>query len=1538
MRCTLRTVLLLALAAPGIGQMEEAPYFSLSSNRTFGTNGQPSVTMSAWNVDALEFRVYRVNDAVKFFEQLQDPHEFGGGVRRPPRKPTLLELLHRWKHDLRTGIRQALRGQFTEAPSAHFEKLFPRKAAPAERGTRYAEAPVLNPQQLVLTFVQPVRSHSRWDSETVDIGVKEKGLYLVEAVKGELRAYTILMVSDIVMITKTSTEGALAFVTKRASGQPVGGAEVDFIRPGSDAVRVTTDADGVARAKPAPASTDKGGLRIVARYGTDIAAVAPWGWNAREEWSGYIYTDRPVYRPGHTVHFKGILRVRAAVGYDVPAGKSVQVLIQDPDSKPVYQKALTTSANGTIQGEFELAAGAALGDYYIQVGGGDQQMMGNFAVQEYKKPEYEVRVTPAKAHVVQGEGVDAAIDARYYFGEPVAGAKVRYTIYRSRYWAWWYEPEEEALSDEGGADEGGDYESDGEQIGQAEGQLDQDGKLTIHLDTTVSEKRHDYRYRIEAAVTDEGKREISGTGWVIASYGSFLLNVQPDRYVYGPGDKANLKIEARDYAGNPVQTGVHVQLRKWSHGERAESAGAAADVTTGTDGTATAQLAIPQNSYWVHVDATARTPEGREVESEDSLWIAGGWWADWEGPGRQRIQIMPDKKSYRPGDTAKVLIATGAAGTPVLVTAEGSRLQSARVVRSKEAAVLFEVPIRAEDEPGFFISAAFMRGGELHQGLKRIKVPPEDHKLDLKISTDRPQYQPGQTATYRIQAVDSKGQPAARANLSLGVVDEAIYAIQRDTVPDILTFFFGTVADRVNTESSLGYYFSGSAGKRRMRLALMRAPSRLAQLKPERLVLPKVRKLFPDTAFWAADLTTDSAGVAVAKVAFPDSLTTWRATARGFARDRVGNATLKTIVRKNVILRLAVPRFFVQGDEVAISAIVHNYLENTKTARVSLDLTGLEVLEGKTKDIEVPSRGEVKVDWRVRAGAVRSATVKGQALTDEESDALELELPVNPPGVKLARAKGGSLLGEGVAEFKLAFPQEAEAGSRSLAIRLSPSIAGSLFGALEYLTSFPYGCVEQTMSSFLPNIIVKKTVKELGLDPHLDEAALEEKIRAGLDRLYSFQHEDGGWGWWQTDDSHPFMTAYVIVGLVEARSAGTAINDDAIKKGAAWLRQYVPRSRPAPDLEAYIAYALTLADDAEAATLRQSVWALAHERVAQFSPYGLALVGLALDHAKDGRADEIAQALEAVVKQDDQQAWWPASRDEMLDFNADVSVEATAYAIKFLSHQRAGSAALPKAALWLMNHRNEGYWWESTKQTAMVIYGLTDFLKASNELNPRLTATVSVNGKTVLTRTFNDATSLDAPELKLDESKLAAGENTIRVAATGAGRLYYSARAEYYSTSQKTEKTGTVSLNILRDYFRLAPAKVGERTVYDIVPLSGPVSSGETIAVRLTVTGTDWKYMLIEDPIPAGTEFIARDNLYEFRERPPWWEYWFTRREMHDDRMAIFQTFFRSGQREYFYLLKVVNPGLFTASPARVQPMYQPDFLSTTETRRLEVK
>jgi uncharacterized protein YfaS (alpha-2-macroglobulin family) len=285
---------------------------------------------------------------------------------------------------------------------------------------------------------------------------------------------------------------------------------------------------------------------------------------------------------------------------------------------------------------------------------------------------------------------------------------------------------------------------------------------------------------------------------------------------------------------------------------------------------------------------------------------------------------------------------------------------------------------------------------------------------------------------------------------------------------------------------------------------------------------------------------------------------------------------------------------------------------------------------------------------------------------------------------------------------------------------VSPSIAGSLFrraGVSHLVPVWLRGADHVELPARTSSS--PQAVRDLGLKSNLDQAALQEKIRAGLDRLYNFQHDDGGWGWWQTDESHPFMTAYVVAGLAQAQAAGVAVKAGVIPKGAAWLkRDFAQNPKLAADLRAYMQYALALAGQTDAAALGE-----VYGQRASLSPYGMAILGLALEQAqaKDERAAEIAAALERSAEQDQEQAWWTATRDQLLDFSEDATPEATAYAVKFLSHQRPDSPLLPKAALWLMNHRNEGYWWSSTKQTAMVIYGLADYLKATNELHSNLT-------------------------------------------------------------------------------------------------------------------------------------------------------------------------------------------------------------------------
>jgi uncharacterized protein YfaS (alpha-2-macroglobulin family) len=283
-----------------------------------------------------------------------------------------------------------------------------------------------------------------------------------------------------------------------------------------------------------------------------------------------------------------------------------------------------------------------------------------------------------------------------------------------------------------------------------------------------------------------------------------------------------------------------------------------------------------------------------------------------------------------------------------------------------------------------------------------------------------------------------------------------------------------------SVDTSLDYYFSGEAGVKSPMLAMREARYRpqLAQVKPGNEAKPRVRKAFPDTAFWAPNVHTDSTGHAHVTFTFPDSLTTWRTTVHAITADsKAGSAINRVLVRKNVIVRMGTPRFMVKGDEITLPVIVHNYLENSTTAKISLKVEGLDTIEGSEQSVVIASKGDATVLWRLRASQVGTATLTASAIAERDSDALETSFPANPAGVAETIAQSGVIAQkESEAAAKIVFPANTDLAAHSLRVEVSSSIAGSLIPALAYLTTYPYGCTEQTMSSYLPNVIVAETL------------------------------------------------------------------------------------------------------------------------------------------------------------------------------------------------------------------------------------------------------------------------------------------------------------------------------------------------------------------------------------------------------------------------------------------------------------------------------
>lgn len=1567
--------------------------FSLSTMRAYLPNESPRVYINYQGVESLDFRVYRVRDPFAFFRQLEDAHQMGvdeyadvGEISsRQERQVSILESVRGFKRTLYYRLKSYVRGQVARRSRASFNDRFLGGEQRALLEADFARIPLLNPDQLVRSWRQVLTPlPDEFDTRMVGIGAREPGVYLVEAVHEDLRAYTIALVSELSVITKTTPDGEMLISTvDRQTGEPRGNVSVEVVRRGGLRGRGETDREGLLQlqlaAEPRPIRTaegeeeaensfDSAEYLVIARLGEQVAVtdLSPWyfRWNRFEgdggesdEVTSYFYTDRPIYRPGQTVYFKGIVRQMTPEGYRMLPARTVTLVVNDARGTEMLRREIPFSPRGTFSGDLPLPEEAPLGDYRLAIQAGEAVLGSSyFQVAEYKKPDYRVTVTTARQFVPAGQQARFAVDAQYFIGEPVRGAEVEYYIYRSRYWHSW--PGAENEEDDGiGSSEEDDAEAENlygygnDLVAEGKGRLNERGRLEVPFQVPApkEDEQWDYTYRIEVQVTDASRRAIDGRASLVGTRGSTVVTASPDRYIYLKGEEARIAVRASDYEGRPRATPltlrfVEIRYEKVLVGEAGDryheyqprrTVLSTAQVQTNTAGEGSYLYRVPIVGY-IRIEALLKEG-GREISSLGGYLYSTdrqGEWEEMATRGEGELRLVPDKSRYQPGETARVMAILPHDRAHLLVTTERYQVMSVTRRFAEGRVLLLEVPIRAEHAPNVFLSVTYVRDGEMYETSKSLSVPARDKFLQVELIPDKRQYKPREPASYTILTRDLAGRPVPGVEVSLGLVDEAIYRLQPDQTGDIRRAFYGMRYSRVSTSFTSAYRFIGYSGQKRMKLAGGGRARQMANFKRDsQYAEPTIRKDFRDTAFWQSEVVTGPDGRATARLTLPDNLTTWRATARAVTTDlRVGSKIDRILARKDLILRLETPRFFTRGDVVTVSGIVSNYLPAEKMVRVELQVTGAELIGGAPQVVKVPSRGEQRIEWRVAAREVGQATFLATAKTDTESDGIELPVPVVPLGLKRTEAVAKALTGEQVEDsFRLDLPAEAGAAGRRLRLEVSPSVAGTLFGSLDYLTSYPYGCTEQTMSSFLGNIVVSQALREIRTASVRPDNDLPRKVSRGLVRLYDHQRQDGSWGWWKGSDADPFLTAYVMDGLRLAGEAGFAVDGERVRAGQQQIRRFLDTGKTAdkqaiePEILAYLTYAYAESKGEDAA---RYVTAL-ERRQATLQPYGRALLALSLLAVGERqRAGQVAVEIERTVKATDSEAHWETKGDPRLLYLSErADLEATALSVRALAKIAPRSPLLPRAARWLVASRRNGAYWNSTRDTAMVILGLTEYLRVSQELEADYTFDLLLNGEPVLTRRVTAAEAVSGQPVVIERvGEALAPTNQFQIRKRGRGTLYLTAALESYTSGDPIPAASRESLRLNREYFRLRVESGPDGAPrWNLEPLTGGVlRSGELIVSRLTLTGDRARYLLVEDPIPAGCEQVTSSAGIDWALAPGPWQEGFQHREFRDQRSVFFLDYF-SGKSVIQYAMRVQIPGEWKVAPARGERMYQPE-------------
>jgi len=781
----------------------------------------------------------------------------------------------------------------------------------------------------------------------------------------------------------------------------------------------------------------------------------------------------------------------------------------------------------------------------------------------------------------------------------------------------------------------------------------------------------------------------------------------------------------------------------------------------------------------------------------------------------------------------------------------------------------------------------------------------------------------GETGRFEVRALDWRGEPL-QAEFSIGVVDSAIYYIAEDATPDIRSFFHGSPRrDVVDTSSSFEFRFRGAGEEMMARMAAPDAATSVGEFGEggSGLVEPEVRGDFRDSALWLAHVRTGPDGTATVDVRWPDNLTTWRATVRAVTPDTVvGNAAGEAVTRKNLLLRLQAPRFLVQGDRVTLALNVHNYLDSAKRVLVSLEADGLELAGETERWLEIESGGRARLDVSAVAVEPGEARLLARALSDEESDAVELTLPVLVHGIAGFDAAAGSV--ERESDIELSLPERIRPGSARLRLSVRPTIAGAMLDSLPYLIDYPYGCTEQTMSRFLPATMVARALRELGLSrPELEER-LPGIIGASLERLYDFQHADGGWGWWRHDPSDPYMTAYVVYGLTEAGRIGIEVDAARLRQAVVFLRRSLRDLADRAELLNFVVFTLSFSESVPEQYINRI-----YDLLPRMRAYETALFAVALHNMGRGeRFAAVAEQLEARADVDSGHgiASWgrPGGRYWYQD-----NVEATALALMALMRAEHRGGLTAGAVRWLMSVRKGGRW-KSTRDTAFAIYALTEYLRRSGEFDPDMIVTVELNGRPLRTVHFTRANLFgDDGLLEIGPEELVPGPLRLRIAREGLGNLYFDATLSYFSLEERIRAAST-TISVSRTYSRLIRSFDDEgREVVDRLPLiyGEPLAGGEEIEVRLELaSANNYEYLVFEDFKPAGCEPVALRSGRSYGQIC-------SNMELRDEKVVFFIGYLPQGTSTVTYTLRAEAPGLFHALPTSGYAMYAPDLRALSD-------
>lgn len=1446
-----------------------------------------------------------------------------------------------------------------------------------------------------------------WSSRPLDLATFTKGkrrpvfvevrpLLLTPAAAGRTMPTMVrglYQLTDLGAIAISSSSRSVARVSRLSTGEPRAGVEVQLFRrdPALPTTAIgelaRTDDDGLAPLPGWGSSADDEGLLLVHDPSADdrfvmgpkwlgeLSAPPAEGYRRGERVLTTVVTERPLYRPGETIHLVGWAAVSTPHTPSglrpVPAKTPVEITLHDGSGDVVLRREVRLKQYGKYWATLALPSDLRLGAYSVRAELVGASARADVHLRQFRTPPFAVDAAIDRGDFLHRQSPRITVGASYYFGGRVPIATARR---HEECWATSFRPAGLDPQWVVGHSTVAQPYSGSRRIGLSP-DPEQQGRLQYDIDLLDLDRSWTYRCTTSVAVQDAAAAEVGAELSYLVHPERYLLLGSPLQRLE-EGDTITLPLrtvthEGRRLGGTPVR--LEVEREFWAKDatgrwkERSETLPGCTATTTAKGADPQCRLAkLPRGHYSIVATTTDDEPAARV---ELGLWV-GSRWKPVRAEKVTGLTLELSDPEPRPGDRVTVTVRSpqadargvlmmmhGGLRTVEPFVLEGGRFEHSFTVLdawvpSVDVEALVVHP--TAKDPGRLIETAY--GG--------FRVTPEHRALSVEVSAPDVAG-PRQEIPIELLLHDAAGEPTA-GHVTLWAVDEAVLSLAPPLIPDLVAAFVVERGDETNLlddfeqrlfpyvvrddpyafgwEGGLGLsgYGAGGGG-----LGMGGGVGRGGGT-------TLTRKDFDATPIFLGDVEVGRSGKATARGTLPDDLTTFRITAiasaeleGGDAVGRFGHADTRVRVTAPLVVQAALPRHLRPGDRAEAAALVDDLGGPSGLLTVVIDVDdsegALRVSSSPTATVRVEAGGQVRVPFEIEAlgPGTPKVTLTAVLAADEGdarlSDAIELPVPVAiERSIVRQVATYGSVADDEPIAVALRRPPAARPGQGGIDVSLGSTLLGGAQDMVEGLVEYPYGCVEQTTSRLLP----LAALGQLAPRYPLGVGDLDLFVREGVTRLQSMEVPGGGLGYWPGDTTpHAYATAYATWVLVQLRKAGYEVPRGFIVSQQEYLAKQVEgwASHGTPNVHDDVRLAMALVALAESDDEPRPALVALYERRKRLPLFTRAMVLVAL-HRSDPADARVATLAGELLEGLDERDGFAHVRDGggWLGSFFDSGPRTEAMVLLALLQAAPDDRRVEKLTRGLMELRRHGAM-RNTQERAYALLALAEHARRFEAEEPAFDGSVWVDADFIGRPRFEgrsgESQALELP-LPWTEDAPAPGtdpfDGRVTLARRGRGRMYWRV-AMRWVPEPATLRPHAAGITIERAL----------RTEAGAVAEADAIASGQMVALDLTLTTNEvLDYVAIDVPLPAGLEAVDTTigkgrRAMVLRGSQGWWV---SHTELKTERALVFADRLPPGKHHHTVFLRAITPGDYVMPPSHAEAMYYPEIQGNTAPQRVRVR